>query len=257
MKKSLFVLACLASLASRAQDEITTERPNETLSPETVSKNIFQTEIGFRKTRDNAQDKVWQNPDVLLRYGLLNRLELRLESTVENQKLFSEGKFRNGLRPLELGLKVNFFETKNEAFTSAIVGQVGIPTFATSAHKTDRAYHRVRLLFENKISDKFKLNYNVGSEWDSQEQEQNWVYTFAPELDITDRWETFIEVFGFAKKGKSPEEIVDAGFAYLLSKNTKVDVSGGVGLNSESPHYFVAAGFSFRVGGKKHSHAAL
>lgn len=148
-------------------------------------------------------------------------------------------------------MKANLIETKNEGFASSIVGQIGIPKLASVHHKTDKVYHRVRLLFENKLSDKIKLNYNVSTDWNSEDQEQNWVYSFTPEFEIGDKWETFVELFGFVKKDKISENVIDAGFAYYVSQNIKVGLSGGLGLNSESPNYFVAAGFSFRVRPKK------
>ncbi|MCW3079754.1 transporter [Segetibacter sp.] len=251
MKKTLSLLVSFISITVCAQEKIIAERPGESLSPQTVSKKSFQTEIGFRRTRENEQDEVWQNPDVLLRYGLVKRLELRVETTLENEKLVSENEFKNGLKPLELGVKLALLESKNEKFSSAIMGQIGLPKVASADHQINKAYNRIRLLFENKLSEKLKLQYNVGSEWDSRDHQQNWMFSFTPEFDISEKWESFIEVFGFAQKGKAPEDVFDAGFAYFVSKNSKLDVSGGVGLNEESPHYFVAAGFSFRFGGKK------
>jgi hypothetical protein len=251
MKNIILILFALVSINLNAQDKIEAERPNESITTKTLSKNTFQAELGFRRIKVDDEDKVWRTPNALLRYGLLDKLELRLETTNENQTLVSKNVSRKGIRPVELGVKVNVIETRNEGFSTSVVGQVGLPTVASSNHQLDKAYHRIRLLLENKITDKLRLNYNFGSDWDSEEQEQNWVYSFTPELEVADNFETFVEVFGYAKKGNTPENIFDAGFAYFPSKKTKLDLSAGVGLNSESPHYFVAAGFSFSVGGKK------
>ena len=250
MRNVLFLLLSLGSLNVYSQDKIEAERPNESITPKTLSRNTFQAEFGVRRTRSDEDDKVWRHPNALLRFGLLDKLELRLESSFENQRLYSENKIRKGLRPVEVGMKVNIIETKNEAFSSSIVGQVGIANLASADHKTETPYHRVRLLFENKLSEKLKLNYNVGSDWDSEDQEQNWVYSFAPELELSEKWEAFVEVFGFVKNDKTPENLFDAGFSFFPIKSIKIDASGGVGLNSESPRYFAAVGFSFRIGSK-------
>ena len=95
------------------------------------------------------------------------------------------------------------------------------------------------------------MNYNIGSDWDSENQEQNWVYTFTPEFELGDKWEAFVEVYGFIKKEELPECVFDAGVAYFVGKNFKLDLSAGRGLNHQSPDYFVAVGFSFRLGQKK------
>jgi len=248
MKKTCLFLLAFASITVHAQDKIEAERPGEAISAKTLNKHTFQTEIGFRKIQEEEeQDKVWQTPDALFRYGLLEKLELRIETTIENQKLVSEGISRKGLRPVELGLKVDIIETKNENFSTSVVGQIGIPAFSSAGHKPDKAYNRVRLLVENKLSKKLKINYNIGSDWDSEDQEQNWVYVFDHEVEITDKLETFIEVYGFFKNKQVPENMVDGGFAYSISNHLRADLSGGLGLNHDSPKYFVAAGLSYQL----------
>lgn len=251
MRKSFIILLSFVSINLFAQDKIEAERPDESITAKTLEKKTFQAEIGFRRTKPDGQDKVWRNPNILLRYGLLEKLEIRLETTFENQKLFSESTYRNGMRPLEVGLKLKLIETKDEKFTSSIVGQVGIPPLASTSHNPGHAYHRVRLLFDNKVTENLTLNYNVGSDWDSEDQEQNLVYSFAPELQIGDKWEAYVELFGYAKNNSHPENVFDADIAYYVSPDCKVDFTTGIGLSKEAPKYFLAAGFSFRLKPKK------
>ncbi|HEX8460437.1 MAG TPA: transporter [Segetibacter sp.] len=250
MRNAFLLLLTLITLSVAAQDKIEAERPSESISPKTVNKNSLQAEIGFRKTQIDEDDKVWRTPNALLRYGLAKRVELRLETNVEHQRLVSENVLRKGFRSVELGVKAHVIETEGEKFSAAVVGQLGLPGIASPGYKLSKAYNRVRVLFENKISEKIKLAYNIGNDWDSENEEQNWVYSFTPEFEIGNKWETFVEVYGFFKKNKIPEEVFDAGFAYFLSDKTEVDLSGGVGLNQDSPKYFISAGFSFRLGSK-------
>jgi hypothetical protein len=247
MKKLFLVLAILINFATYAQDKIESERPSETISPQVLGRSAFQAEVGYTEHHIQTGDRVWEQPNALLRYGLLDKLELRLNLVSEKQSLHSEGIFRKGLRPVELGAKASIFETKDKKFCSSVKAQVGIPFLASSYHETDKAYHRVRLLIENQISDKFRISYNAGSDWDSQQQEQNWVYTFSPELELTDKIESFIEVYGHAREHSSPEHILDAGIGYYSSPAAKLDLSAGVGLTPNSPDYFLSFGISIQL----------
>jgi hypothetical protein len=251
MKQALFILLLFISTQLIAQDKIETDRPSETIAPQTVSKNTFQLESGYRYSQQDKEDKVVQYPDLLVRFGLFEKIELRVKATNEKQTLVSEDIFRKGLAPVELGAKLNFFESSSKKFSSSIVAHAGIPHFSSPDHKPEKAFHRIRLLFENEVSDKIKLTYNAGSDWDNEQQEQNWVYTISPEFELSKNCEAFVELYGFVKKGEKPEHIADGGISCFLSSNTKLDLSGGLGLNPQSPDYFLAAGLSFRLKPKK------
>jgi hypothetical protein len=252
MKQAFFTLLLFVSTHHLiAQDKIEADRPSESIAPQTVSRNTFQLESGYKYSQQDEEDKVVQQPEVLLRFGLFEKIELRLKATQEEQTFTSENIRRTGLAPVELGAKYNFFESSSKKFSSSIVAHAGIPTLSSSDHKPEKAFHRVRLLLEGEIWDKVRLTYNAGCDWDNEQQEQNWVYTFSPQFELSKSCEAFFELYGFAKQGEKPEHIADAGLAYYLSSNTKIDFNGGVGLNSQSPEYFIAAGFSFRLKPKK------
>jgi hypothetical protein len=247
MKILLLTLAHIISVVAYCQDEMDTDRPNESISTSVTGKKVFQLEAGWRKIETSEGDNIWRVPNVVLRYGLLKKIELRAESSRENQYLDADGITRKGMRPLELGLKASVFENKKKNFSTSLFAQAGLSQVASDDHKSDHAYHRIRLLFENKLSDKVKLNYNIGSEWDSEEQEQNWVYTFAPEFDLSDKWTLSTEVYGFVKTGNIPENVIDIAVAYFVTKNIRLDLNAGTGLNAHANNYFLDAGFSFRI----------
>ena len=104
----------------------------------------------------------------------------------------------------------------------------------------------MRLLFENKLSDKIKLNTNIGRDWDSKEKAQNWMYAVAPQVQIGNKWEASLEAYGFFRNGNSPEHFIDGGLAYFVGNNVKLDLDAGKGLN-EAEAYFLTAGVSFKL----------
>lgn len=247
MRKFIILLLNLIPVCIYSQETIEADRPSETQSTETLHKAVFQSEIGFMKEQANSVDIVLQHPDALLRFGLLKNFELRLEMLSESQKLRTEKEFRYGLQPIQLGLKFKLFELKDNKFSSSFLAHAGIPVLVSQDHDPEKVFHKIRMLFKNELSRKLKVEYNIGTDWNSEENIQNWVYTFSPSLDLSDHLNAFIEIYGYFKNHNIPEHDLAGGFAYIIGKNIQVDISGGIGLNQESPDYFVSAGFAFQL----------
>lgn len=247
--KTLLAIAVFALLPAFliAQEKMEPERPSESQTPNTVSKNSFMLEFGFRKEQENKTDYKVQHPNALLRFGLAEKMELRLQTAIESDRFPSKGENNYGLMPVELGLKAALFQSKDTSFSIGVVGHLGIPELASRSHEADKVYHRVRLLFENKLTDKIKLHYNVGTDWDEDRQEQEWVYTFTPEFDISDKWAAFIEEYAFIHKHNKPEHYINAGFSYMLSDHAKLDISGRRGISTEASKYIIETGIAFKL----------
>jgi len=239
----VFVILFFSSVVF-AQDKIEAERPGETQSAQLVEKRSFQAELGFSRKK-TGDDKTWQEPQALLRYGLLSKLELRLDATLEKENLASSNEKRSGLLPADVGLKIAVYQSRNKSFSSAITAMAGIGPLASKDHDPGKLIHRVRLVFDNKLSEKLHLEYNFGTEWNSEEQEQVWVYSFSPKLELNEHLSLFAERFGYLKQGSHPQHHYDGGIAWLLRRNIQVDVYGGIGVGPTAPDYFINAGLSF------------
>ncbi len=155
---------------------------------------------------------------------------------------------RHGLKPIELGLKAQLLEGKGIVPAATLYAMAGIPELASDGHKAGHLYPRQRLLFQNKVSDKVSITYNIGAEWQGEEDESTqWLYTFQPQVEVIDKLGVFVESYAFLQKGHHPEHVPYGGFLYDISNNVRIDLSGGVGLSPAAPHYFVAGGLSFRL----------
>jgi hypothetical protein len=247
LKKIFFVLAILLPLSLLSQDNIETDRPTESQSAELVDKKTFQLETGFRKQQENKEDYVLHHPEAVLRYGLLKRLELRLAVNATSERLYSEDEFNYGLEPIEIGLKARVFQTKDTSFITTLYTQFGVAKWAAKDHQLDESFYRLRLLFQNKLTEKIKLSYNVGRDWDSNNKEQMWIYTIAPQFELSEKWHAFVEEFGSFAKGHTPEHYVDGGFSFFVTNNIELDVNAGKGISSNAADYFFTGGISFRI----------
>src|SRR5215204_1470485 len=123
IKKIFWILGSLLPLSLLSQDKIETDRPTESQSAELVDKTTFQIETGFRKQQENKEDYVLHHPEALLRFGLLNRLELRVAINAATERLYSEQQFDFGLEPVEVGVKARIFQTKDTSFITSFYAQ--------------------------------------------------------------------------------------------------------------------------------------
>ncbi len=99
---TFLILSCYFSFAQ--DDEIETDRPDQTDSPIPVNKNQVQVEQGFKLEKDEGISTI--NSNTLLRYGLLKHMELRLESDFVHT--LSTSSSSTELQPLEIGTKIPF-----------------------------------------------------------------------------------------------------------------------------------------------------
>ena len=244
---SLLTFLLLAINSFGQEDKIQSDRPGEALTPQLTKKGFFQAEIGFEKEQKSKDDYSITHPDLLVKYGLSNRIELRAELFSESNKAYSRQKFDYGLKPVEFGFKAKLLEQKGWLPTTSFYSQVGIPTLASADHRTAHAIPKIRLLFENQFAKKFHLNYNVGAEWDGKETTPKWLYSIDQEIELSKQWEIFGEAFGYFQQGEAAQYNIDGGVSYFPSSNLKLDVYAGKGLSKEAPDYFISAGISFRL----------
>lgn len=244
---SLLLLSVL-SLVVFGQSKIETDRPSETQSAILVPKSTFQAEIGFNKEQQNKSDYSYMHPDVLLRYGIFNHVELRLNTSFQTDHRLSENKSDYGLKPLELGIKGQLYRNVDTSFICSVYGMYGFADVASEDHKLEENFYRARLLFQNTLTKKLKLQYNIGRDWDDDDMEQNWLYSICPQYEVSKNLKVFIEEFGTFQSENTPKHYLDAGITYDVSKSCRVDVNAGKGLNNNASNYFVTAGFSFKIG---------
>jgi len=250
MKPIVFFIFLLAGLHAFAQEKIDTDRPDQTESAVLVPKKYFQAEFGFGKENLEGKNYTLAHPAFLLKYGLSKRFELRLESeyTSEYIHLIPETKTTTDLQPIEIGTKIALFEEKDLRPKTSLIIHVG--SSFKGSNPFEWPYHiSYRITCQHSITEKIGLGYNLGQQ--SDEEGWAWLYTFSPNISIGKRWYGYVEAFGFKGSGMSVnrkwQHAFDAGFAYYISNDAKVDLSGGIGLADNPMRNYIALGFSFRI----------
>ena len=97
------------------------------------------------------------------------------------------------------------------------------------------------------MSDKFRLSYNLGSEWDGFTAAPTFLYTLTTGYSITEKLGSYVGLFGFSTQKNEASHNFDGGITYLINHNFMLDLSSGVGLTANAPNFYTAFGFSYRM----------
>jgi hypothetical protein len=200
-------------------------------------------------------------PELLLRYGLSDRLELRfgLAGHAWEETRYHDGtptEHVEGWEDSEAGFKYALWAENPSCFIpeAALLAHLSLPTGA-DGHSTDRADPSFRFLFSNTLTETTSLSYNLGAAWETGEDDLGdrdtlsvFQYTVSLGHSLTDRLGMFVELFGDIpmSMNSKPAHSMDGGFTYLLADNLQLDVSAGAGLSEDAEDWFVGAGVSYR-----------
>jgi len=241
----IFMLLVFNLLYNQAegQEEIVTDRPDQTESSNTVPHHAFQLETGGLKLFDKKGDAAWGG--LLLRYGLFKGFELRLGGAYGSYK--EDGGETIGFSPVEIGFKSYITGQKGLLPEISFIGALLLPGIAASDLDVENPVPVFKFAFSNEISPVFSIGYNLGGMWNGAGASPEWFYSLVFGVAITDKLGCYFEPYGFFAKGALPISMVNGGFTYKITPLMQVDISGGFGLNNHSPDGYVSAGFSFRT----------
>jgi hypothetical protein len=249
----------LLSITLIAQERIDTDRPDQTESAFTVPKGWLQAELGFAKTHYNKDFYTldfWTLPTLLSRFGISKKFELRL--LIENERWGDQKRlFKDtvGLLPVEIGFKWNLIEEKGIIPRISVIAQTGLNRVSSGFsdnHNNGFLSPGFSFSLQNTLSDHAALGYNIGMEWNGDKFDSPvWFYTIAPGFDIGEKWYGYVEAFGFISSGEPSEHLLDAGVAYYINDNSKLDASAGFGISRTAPDYYLSLGYSFRFNTRK------
>ncbi|MCB9056119.1 MAG: transporter [Chitinophagales bacterium] len=245
-----------SNLFAQETGRMETDRPDQTESPVITKKNYIQAEIGFNIENEDELTTI-VHPTTLIKYGISKKFEFRLITeliTKETPLIIPAGnKNITGIPPVQIGGKLALWEEKGLLPMTSLIFHAGLPKVARKEFQLMQWAPNFRFTMQHTLSNNIGLGYNIGAEWDGMSNTPYWVYTIAPGFNIGKNWYGYVEAFGSVRQNDKPQHGFDAGVACYFSDDTKIDLSGGVGLNKESFENYVAIGFSFRFNTKKGS----
>lgn len=237
VRLTIFLLFPLFAF-SQSQGRIETDRPDQTECPFIVKKGYIQAEIGFnRATSENLF------PTSLVKYGLSKRFELRYVSVLA-QEAGKETRFQTEA----VGFKWALMQPSGwKPRTSVIVHYNWDHQNRDFSEKNLRGHSIGDVVFtmQNDLNKRFGVGYNLGTELHSNGSFEG-IYRVAPNMLIGKKGYAYVEVFGRFPASEFADHSYDAGFAYYLNEDVKLDVSAGQSFTRPEEYYF-ALGISFRL----------
>lgn len=217
------------SINSIAQEiTISTDRPDQSDGVSTVPIGKFQIEEGVTLAKNTAIN------NLMMRYGITHSTEIRL--------LLDAGEeFKNyGLQPITLSLKQRIIEQHKFIPAISFVGYLSYGRIATKDFQNNDWPFQVKFAFENEITDRISLGYNIGT----SNKFKNLDLSAGLGYAITDEIASFIEYFSTISE-IADEHNVDLGVMYLITPRFQVDLAFGRSIFAEDPRFFITLGASY------------
>ncbi|MBT8375533.1 MAG: transporter [Bacteroidia bacterium] len=249
----LLSTAYMFSQEENAVQPLVTDRPDATEASSTVGKGILQFETGgqyesFEKNNIKSEDYTFNT--MLIRYGILDNLELRLGwDFVEGVTKVNGNTLDNvtsGFSPLLLGMKLDITEENGAMPEIALIGHV-FPVFSASAdYRPEYTGVDFRFSLSHTLSERSSLGYNIGAQWGNDSPEAAAIYTLAYGYSISEKLGLYAELYGDLPEDSSANHYWDAGITYLVNNDLQLDTYVGTSI-TEGQDFLLGLGFSYRV----------
>ena len=261
----LVILAAFSGAVSAQTDEpseppplgpIVTDRPTQATSPTIEPRHVFQLEAGYERTgtaKDGSDVGEWTLPNLLLRYGVSRRFEVRLGTVGWVTESGPDGTER-GFTDICLSTKILLVEERGALPQMGLLVDLGLP-LGDNAFTSDTVSPTVTFLAYNNLTDRLTLTYNLGAglvttEVDGgTEKEVGLGWAAVLSGSVGGPFSLFGEFYGDFASGHNSENSLafQAGSTVLLSRRFQIDFRGGVGLAGDEPDWLFGVGLAYRM----------
>ena len=243
------------------RERIETERHDFTQSTTVVGRGTTQVEFGYTFFQASGETEVEDShatPELLIRYGLTEKVEFRLRYNEVWQ--FGE-EDRSGSEDIHWAFKVRTSDQQGWRPESALEIRATAPTGGID-WSTDEVEFGLDYIYGWKISPRVEIYGSSGFSTNglgefafrpsAPADEEFILYTQSVAIgaELSERCTAYSEFFGLFTDGfESDEErpvFFNVGLDYYLSDNVVLDVRAGTGLNADAEDLFFGMGGAFR-----------
>ena len=206
---------------------IATDRPSAlTENATSLFKNGIQLESGLLIELDSGETQSISAPNLLLRYGLTEKTEIRLMNDV----LINEGNIIMGV--WTIGTKIQLFES--DKMNLSVLSSTALPNVNGEIGTLLEQPINAKVIGNYAVSKTNSVGYTVGYTINQNEIG----YSLFLSHNFSDKISSFIELYGF-----NDQLNIDAGFAYLVQDKLQFDAYFGTGINNKMT--FASVGLSY------------
>jgi len=256
---ALMLLAAANGAAAQADDEIVTDRPDFVESSNVVGKGRVQleTSVAVERNRDaQFKERTLASP-TLLRFGISDNLELRIETDGRlvyrlDDRALGTRQTERGYADTALGIKWHVQDEQGAMPSLGVLLHADLDS-GSAAFRGHGVRPSLRVAAEWELPDEFALGVMPGIASDTDEDGKRYtsaIFGIVLGKSWTPRWRTFVEVsaphIARVRHGGT-QASVDVGTAYLLSKRCQIDTAFSRGLNDRTADFSWTVGFSIKL----------
>lgn len=232
-------------IAHADDDLIDADRPGIADGSRTLKRGHVQIENGI--DAEHAGEERSLSVPLLLRYGISDRLEVRVESDTY-QRSRRLGETTSGWNPVSLGFKEHLFddEGSDRSFSLGVIGRWFLPS-GSGEFRSHSSSGDVRLTADIEFGEHWALNPNIGiAVQGGGGTSRSGTGAATLQYNLTAKANGFVDA-ALQRSDSGSEVLLDTGAAWIIGTNTQLDLSIGWGAHgSNAPNVFWSAGVSRR-----------
>jgi hypothetical protein len=237
------------------EESLETDRDSFTPATRLPGKGRFLLEAAYTFLENPERKETHSFPEALIRYGLLERLELRLGWNYEVRgagEAFAEGESSADSEleresTLSYGIKTAITQQDRWIPRSALILTGRTPTSGREAATQFVGTYVLGWELPKHWEFNAALRYGTASE--EGDEFATWAPSVVLKVPVLERWNVHVEYFGIFSSGKAEEyerHFISPGVHYLITPNIEVGARVGWGLNDQSARFFTNVGFGWR-----------
>ncbi|HEY9551051.1 MAG TPA: transporter [Prevotella sp.] len=262
MKKLFMPILCLLSLCPltvNAQYDIdfSPDCPGATTGPDIMPQWKLDWETGLShewNRRNGAHERTWVINTSTFRLGLTSHAELRLQ--LDESATHTHEDNYAGISNASIGTKIKIAEGGGALPKISFLGTFLLPGNSHSNYLPQHIGVQTHLLFENELSNRFSLGYDIGAEWSGNTNNPDLFFGACLNYEATSKLSFFVESYNlynsqkqddWAKPGHSSHFncMGELGAAYMVSPCMQVNLYGDINLNEFSKYANIGIGFAW------------
>lgn len=234
------------------------DRPDQTDSPHVIPVGFFQVETGIQhfwdRYRADSSQYSFQSltyPNLLIRYGIMKDVEIRLEESYGIERLKSGSNEEDkitGFYPTLLAAKIRLAEQKGLRPNIAVLVKILTPFHTRKKLDLPHKFSPgLVTAFSHSISNRFVLDGSIGAYIDQTTGGLVSHYSLSQAIGLTEKLSMFAEVFCVNIPGQPSQYATDAGLLYLLKSNLQLDVYVSKAISYHAIDLYIGAGVGIRI----------
>ena len=240
-----WLLSPFALLAQNDRGEpLSTDRPGEgTNASSVVGVGVVQVEAGvLREWEQQFDNTFWNVPTVLLRFGVVDRLELRLTSGLFTNRIETAARWS----PVSVGTKIAITEQRGWLPKTSLEIGFTLPHTGSPSAQSRFTQPSITLLTDHTVTSWLGITTNLGANWENDSPETIYRYGVSFNFGLSDRLGAFTEFYGDLPEASASSHLFNGGFTFLISNNLQLDLAAGTALTENAPDFYVGGGISVR-----------